>query len=348
MLLVRYVAVVCGLLVACSGPPRGPCQTQGSLRTVCGFENPEDLAVASDGTVVVSQMRRDGSGGSIAAWGPEMDTPRVLWPSASTPGIAAGPTAGDPGCPPPTVGSFAPHGITIDEDTLYVVNHGDRESVELLRLTTEPGGLGLRWLGCVELPEGTSANDVSVGPEGQIVVSNMSPPGQLLRASLLSLFGWQTGDVLTWRSGDGWTPLPESDASVPNGVAISRDGEWIYYAESGAARVVGLRVSDGERREFVVPGRPDNLNWSEDDKLVVASHESFFALARCLQGRPCRGGWTVFEIEPETGRLRTLAQHDGRDLGAVASAVPAGDGRLLLSAVFDDRIGVWSESGPTR
>lgn len=334
----------CVWLAACAQAPRPGCDASGVPATICGFENPEDLVAAEPGALIVSQMRRDGSGGNLVVWSEGAGSPERLWPLAKTPGLALGPAAGDPSCPPPEAGDFAPHGVTLQDETLYVVNHGGRESVELFRVGDDDGRLTARWVGCVELPDGTSANDVAVSDDGTIVVSNMSPPGQMVRASLESLAGWKTGDVLAWQSGLGWTHVPNTAASVPNGVAVTPDGQRVFYAESGAERVVSVRSDGSGRREFPVPGRPDNLSWTPEGRLFVATHASFLDLARCLRARPCRSGWAIYEIDPESGDVREALAHDGERLGAVASAQPAGD-RVYLSAVFDDRIGVWSPEG---
>ena len=326
-------------VIACSEAPREGCGTVGSLETVCGFENPEDLAVV-DGAVVVSQMRRDGKGGSISLWEEGKATPARLWPGDRLPGIAAGPAAGDPGCPPPDPDAFAPHGVFAAPPGLWVVNHGGRESIEIFSMSAAADGFVARWLGCVEMPAGTSANDVAVGPRGEVLASNMSAPGAQWGRALKSRLGLKTGDVVLWRAGKGWQHLPNSRASAPNGVAISPDGRWLYFAESGAGRVVRVRPDGSAREEIEIPGRPDNLAWGPDGTLYVAAHHSSFELARCLWARPCRSGWSVFAIEPNTRRARLLLEQDGEHLGAVATAQPFGD-RVLLSAVFDDRIGIW-------
>lgn len=333
------VAILCFGVAACSGPQRPSCDSNHEIATVCGFENPEDLAVVGD-TVVVSQMRQGAEGGSLAVWN-EGAAPRTLWPLEQTPGIAAGPAAGDPSCPPPDPTAFAPHGVFAAPPGLWVVNHGGRESVEVFGIENGATGAEARWLGCIELPAETSANDVVIGPRGEVVVTNMSGPGALISASLKSQFGRKTGDVLRWDSDEGWEHVPGTEASLPNGVALSDDGEWIYYAESGAGHIVRIRPDGRDRTEIAIEGRPDNLTWGADGTLYVAAHDSFWALAGCFRSSPCRSAWRVFAIEPGATKARLLLEHDGERIGAVASAQPVGD-RLLLSAVFDDRIGLWS------
>ena len=70
----RGLLLAAALALACSrGEPRGACQPEpppGSLGSVCGFANPEDVAwVPAAGLLLVSQMRHAGeaSGGSLAA-----------------------------------------------------------------------------------------------------------------------------------------------------------------------------------------------------------------------------------------------------------------------------------------
>lgn len=330
----------------CTGSPRSACDDDGSVRTVCGFHNPEDLVVLDEGrTVVVSEMRRDGAGGALAVWR-EGAEPRRLWPTRHLPGIAAGPGAGDPSCPPPSPDAFAPHGVVAAPPGLYVVNHGGRESVEIFALEGDARSLEARWRGCVELPAAASANDVAVGPQGEIVVSNMGPPGSMVRTSLWAEVGFATGDVLLWRSGVGWSQVPGSRARMPNGVALSPDGAWVYWAESAAGRVVRARLDGTERTEVAVEGRPDNLTWDASGGVYVAAHRSLSGLAWCLQRRPCRSGWELFRIALGAAEAESLLRDDGARLGAVATAQPAGD-RVFLSAVFDDRIGIWSPP-PTR
>ena len=63
-----------GALVACGGAPPAitTCESERGIRPICGFQNPEDLRVLDDGTLLVSQMgTMDGSiSGSLAHFDP--------------------------------------------------------------------------------------------------------------------------------------------------------------------------------------------------------------------------------------------------------------------------------------
>ncbi len=310
---------------------------------MCGFENPEDVAYApAAGIVVVSEMRRDGQGGHIAGLVPGGHAPWRLWPTGGAGDLARAADAGDPSCSAPDVGSFAPHGVFVDRaGRLWVVNHGGRESVEVFALRGTGADVALAWLGCVVLPPKAAGNDLAVAPDGELVVSNFMPHLGSLWGNVQLGLGLMTGDVIVWRRDAGWRHIPETRASGANGVEVSPDGEWIYYAETGGGRVVRVARSGGARVEATVPGMPDNLSWSDRGKLYVASHQSGLAFLRCAGGGACRAPWALYEIDPATMQVSEVLRGDGQVVGAIASAAEVAP-RVYLGAVFGDRIGVWT------
>ncbi len=368
----RYAAsaviLAAWLAAGCAGTPRGPCESKpppGTLGTVCGFANPEDVeAVPVAGVLLVSEMRRPGAseGGAIAsisidAQGDVTGTPRRLWPSGDWARDVD--LAGDPACTKPAgADEFAPHGIVhgrgdrLGVPRVAVVVHGARERIELFDLVGEGQRATLTWRGCVFLPDGTAGNDVALAEDGELFVTNYQPTMKGLGALYYMLkggLGRRTGDIMAWRRGQGWRRLPGTEAPNPNGVAISADGRAIFYAETGSGRIVRVSPQGAEESkepEWVsIRGNPDNLAWSSRGTLLVATHTDGAAFFLCAFGRlPCRTGWSLFEIDPGTLRATELLHHEGETLGAVASATEV-NGRYYLGAVFDDRIGVWRASG---
>jgi hypothetical protein len=355
----RRVTMLLGLLVAlgCGGRPREACEPVpplGALGTICGFTNPEDVeAVPAAGLLIVSEMRgRDGAGGALVALVPPLTAPRPLWHSAQD--VGSGPPAGDPDCttPPPT-DRFAPHGIASAQTPvrglvhIAVVGHEAREAVELFDLMGTGNVARLVWRGCVPLPPDEVGNDVALTLDGDIVVSNFLPTMSGLRGAyhmIRSGLGRPTGDVIVWRSGQGWHHVPGTTAAGANGVAVSPDGKTLFYAETGAGRVARVPLAGlpaGTAPSFAqTGGRPDNLSWSARNTLLAGVHTGGVEMLACLVARPCRSAWSIVEIDPVTLATTVLLQHDGTLVGAVASAAEL-DGRLYLGAVFDDRIGVW-------
>jgi len=326
---------------ACGGEPRGPCGQSEPLGSVCGFENPEDVAYsAASNLLVVSEFRILGKGGSLSGLTPGASTPRRLWPGESA-ASEPDPAAGDPTCSAPDPAVFHPHGIFVDlKNELHVVNHGGRDSIEIFAIRDVGDAATLVWRGCIELPPGTSGNDLAVSADGDVVVSNYSSAVDSILDNVKIGFGMATGDVLRWRRGVGWRHVPGTTASAANGVALSPDGKTLYYAETGGGRFVRIGLDGSDRAAIPIAGAPDNLSWTSRGTLYLASHTSNVAFLGCLTRKACRSPWVLLEIDPVTMRADEVLAHDGAVVGAVASAQQVGD-LVYLGAVFGDRIGVW-------
>lgn len=327
--------------LGCGDEPRGPCRETAPLGSVCGFENPEDVAYsAPSNLLVVSEFRFLGKGGSLSGLTPGASTPRRLWPGTSA-ASEPDPAVGDPACNAPDPAVFHPHGIFVDaKNALYVVNHGGRDSIEIFAIRGAGDGATLVWRGCVVLPPGTSGNDLAVSAGGDVVVSNYSRAVDSILENVTIGFGMATGDVLRWRRELGWRHVPGTTASAANGVALSPDGKTLYYAETGGRRFVRIGLDGANRAEIPVPGGPDNLSWTSRGTLYLASHTSNVAFLGCLAGKACRSPWVLLEIDPVAMRAEEVLAHDGAVVGAVASAEQVGE-RVYLGAVFGDRIGLW-------
>ena len=88
-----------------------------------------------------------------------------------------------------------------------------------------------------------------------------------------------------------------------------------------------------------IGGNPDNLTWTPRGTLLLATHTAGSRFMLCALGaRPCTTGWAVYEVDPVTLAATLVVEHDGTDLGAVATALEA-DGVIYLGSVYDDRIG---------
>jgi len=334
--------------VGCSQTPRGPCEAGVPLGTICGFSNPEDVSWSRENAaLIVSEMARPGTPGALALYAPEGKAPRRLWPTGRAGEFDRREGVGAPDCQPPKAEIFAPHGIHATTDgRLYVVNHGGRESVEIFSLGGSAGTTRASWQGCIELPAGTSGNDLTVASDGEVIVSNYMSSMDSLWANLRVGFGLPTGDILGWVPDAGWRHLPGTEASAPNGVAVSPDGRNLFFVETGGRQLVRLRRADGGARvEVAIDGALDNLSWTRRGNLLVASHDSVSAFLGCVTAGTCRAPWSIWEIDPDTLTVRRIFQHDGSIVGAVASAAEVGD-QIYLGPVFGDRIGVWQRPLP--
>ncbi len=350
----------------CAGPPRDACDMAGTPGTVCGFENPEDIElIDSSGVVLVSNLRLGDplpGGGFLSAMttagatgDDQQARPWKAWPLEDGSAPAADNSSallGSPDCPgPPDPAAFNPHGISSTSSgalaLLYVVAHvvegSGREAIEIFAVVGSGLETKLTWLGCIPTPDAIQANDLAVSANGSVYASNYQPDNSPMHMIKASLLGTDTGGIIAWKPGTGWSEIEGTTSKLANGVALSKDGKVLYYTES-ISRSLHRKPLDGSPSVWVdIPGMPDNLSWTERGTLLVASHTSGPRFMACAIGRlPCRSPWIVQELDPTTMALRTLSEHDGDRLGAVATATPAGD-KILLGSVFDDRIGVLSD-----
>jgi hypothetical protein len=330
------------------------CAREGALEPVCGFENPEDLALLPDGrTVLVSQMAVDGMGGSgrgsLARFRRGEAGPDALFPQgdAATPDAAAAPGWGDPACPGGPGEEFAPHGIDLVRRpdgalALWVVNHGGRESLELFQV--DPARATLAWRGCVIPPEGSFLNDVAGLPQGGFVATHMFRRGGTLRqlwSSLRGLLGADTGYVLEWQPTSGFRELEGSAGAMPNGIAVSPDGRYVYenvYLSGQVRRIP--RDGQGEVKVAAIPS-PDNITWSRDGtRLLVASHTGGFReMLGCgnIEHGTCPARFEIVSLHPDTMETQVILRHGGAPMGAVTVALDLGDA-LLLGTFRGDRV----------
>jgi hypothetical protein len=340
------------VLLACGGDPKAitGCSEADGVTPICGFTNPEDLAPIPGGSwLVVSQYAgMQGGSGSLVAWRAADDRRITLFPD---PEALAGeaPPWGSSDCPgPPDPARFAPHGIDVDPRThrLAVVNHGDREAVELFELRHTSRGPAVRYRGCVPIPDDALANDVALLADGGLVLTRMFPRGRV--ATLVSfarmLAGFTTGWVLEWSPERGWSDVPDSEGAAPNGIAVSQDGRDIFFAEWSGSRLVRLRRSaDGgvERSQIELPHHPDNLTWTRDGRLLVTGQVGpLGALLACgdTPNGTCALPFSVLVVEPSTLDAKPVLEHPGTAQGAGTVALEMG-GELYLGTFDGDRLG---------
>lgn len=303
------LAALCILAVLGSTPESASaqCEPDGDVRFLCGPPSPEDLLeVRGTPWIMVSSRTSDDDGYLIAADRRDLSTV-TLYPSA-----AAG-TAHDTdlyaSCPGAPSGTFQPHGIALREEsggrhTFYVVGHGPREAVEVFRLDVTRPTPSLTWIGCVVAPEGVSLNSVTPVPGGGIVVTNFRVAG---------------GELWEWTPGDGWSEVPGTEMSGPNGVVASADGRWLYIGGWGEEALVRVsRGSDPVQRDEVGVGfHIDNVRWTPDGALLAAGQygASVASIGACLGGGSCEGvSSRVARIDPDALTAEELVDYPSNEL----------------------------------
>ena len=326
--------------------------------SICGFRNPEDVEhIRKAGVILVTNLRIDGpieDGGYLSGLVIGTDEIIRLWP----------PTEGDDDAVlgkfeaglgvdectgPPPADAFYPHGATsrtVDGRTFaYITGHageaGSREAVEIFEVFGEGADTRLVWRACVPTENAIQANDIAVAPDGEIVVSNYQPDASVTHTFKSFFLGSETGDVMGWSAENGWRHLEDTESQMANGVTVSRDGKSVLYAETITGQVHRTpRFGTNGSISVEIGGNPDNFTWTDDDKLLIATHTGGINFMLCAFGRlPCRTSWEIWEIDPATLAVSKIFEHDGEKIGAVATALRV-DNRIYVSSVFDDRIGV--------
>ncbi len=348
-------------LQGCGGETKSltACEPADGVDPVCGFTNPEDLALLPGGSwLAVSQMPKglDASAatGSVIAWRPSDDRRAMLFPppAGTAASVGTGPSWGDPACAgPPAPEDFGAHGIDVirldsGETALAVVAHGTRETIQFFEFDWTADGPRASWKGCVETPEGVWPNDVALRPNGEIVVSKMMSAGSSATGVLEAvrmIFGMDTGYVLSWAPGAGWNEIEGTRGAAPNGVAITPDGGEVFFAEWRGQRLVRVRRGEGGQVEVdavSLSSYPDNLSWTPDGRLLVAGQvgdwSELIGCAQIEEGN-CAAGFEVVRVDPSTLRTEVILDHPGTATGGVSSALVMGD-ELYVGTFSGDRV----------
>jgi hypothetical protein len=331
---------------AAAGARAAPdCEPVEGIESICGLHSPEDIVVAPGGRhLVFGQMSAPGG---LFLLDTETHAVAPLFPLAGDAGVggAADTLWGEPGCTAPPRPLLV-HGLDLRQRAdrrwqLLAVNHGERESVEFFELTPGPGAPSVAWRGCALAPGDASLNDVAALPEGGFLVTRMtsreSPNWEMVQA----LLGFDNGLVFRWRREEGFEPLPGTEGRFPNGIVVSPAGDSFFVNMYLGNRVRKFSWPGAEPLGAVVVSKPDNSTWSEDGKLLVASHfGSIMELYDSLHQDPNEPSllpFAIVEVDPETLERRELLSREGPPMGAGTVAVQRGDA-LYIGSYVGDRI----------
>jgi hypothetical protein len=312
------------------------CETIGNVRFICDQLGPEDLAVVPGSEWVLSS--RMVANGAIRLINLRDKSTTVLFPSATS--VVRPNKKIYDSCPGP-IGSegdkFRAHGLYLRPGpkavhTLYVVHHGDRESIEVFEFDARPRPPTLTWIGCAVAPDPIGLNSVVGLADGGFITTNFSPRGSDATARTRMMAGENNGEVWEWHTSTGWKIVPGSESAGPNGLEISKDGKWLYIGGWGSQSFI--RLSRGQtpvRKDSVSVGfRVDNIRWAPDALLAAG-----------------QGGTTpsqtsdVVKVNPATLKFQELVHHpniEGFGVSTVAIQVAK---ELWLGSVRGDRIAIF-------
>jgi hypothetical protein len=333
-------------LAACSQVPAEPGYVMGAV-------NAEDLVpIPGTGWIIASGLDAPGVPGRLTLIDAARKSARLLFSGESP--VYADKREGAPDCPGPLQqGKFGAHGIALRPTgaatgTLYVVNHTGREAVELFALDWSGKEPHAAWTGCIPLPAGVLSNGVAPLPDGRIAVTHMNvpeyfggPTGRENTASWIPKFisGETTGYAATWGAGEGWKKVPGSEGPVPNGIAASADGQWLYVAMWRGRELRKLPLGPGAVQSARFDFYPDNVHWGDDGKLWVAGAvgeaKAYFA---CAATKGCHNDYAIASVDPASLAVTPLPHKDTRPAFGDGTVAVRHGGEVWIGANPTDKV----------
>jgi len=326
-----------------------PCEDQGDLHVICGVDNPEDLAALPGSPWVLFGQGYGVVGehhGSISAIDPVSEQVSVLFEGgALTSKLSPEPGWGDRECPSPPTEAFSPHGIDLARQPdgrlrLLAVNHGGRESIEFFEVKLAGAEPEVIWRGCVIAPERAFLNDVVGLPDAGFLTTQMMEYGTNFSSTIRGLLGMDTGFVYRWHPDTGFQSVPGSQGALPNGIQVSPDGRTVFLDLYLSSQIRIFDLESGRELHTLEVSQPDNLTWTPDGRLLVASHlgglsESLDCMR--VEGGACSMAFEILSIDPETYEMQSVFAHEGAPMGAGTAALDIGD-ELLIGSFASDRL----------
>ena len=336
---------------AAAEPKAVNCAPSGGASFICGVNNVEDFApIPHTRWVIGSDLAAPNTQGTLFLFDTGIRKAKAVDPAT----IAVkqdDKTYGEcPGAPDFRI--FGPHGLDLtrgygSHPTLYAVNHGGREAVEVFTVDLTKETPAFTWIGCVVAPQGFWPDAVASLPDGGIVVTSLWDPTDADRVNKLSN-GQPVGGLDEWHAGKGWAPVPGADGlSGPNGVIVSPDGKQIYVAVWSGKELAKISRGPGKPKVDKVPTGilTDNVRWSPDDKRIFAGGQDATVkqVLDCFESAAvnCDVPTKVYGVDPASLKLTTLVKSGVYGVfGAGTGAIQVGND-LWVSSFRSDRVAIF-------
>jgi hypothetical protein len=328
--------------------PASHCEHSGELSFVCGLKQPEDLARIPDTRWLIASGFAKGSG--LKLIDTDRRTSEFLYTSATAHERA--PQRYTDCTEPPDSTLFNTQGISLragpnQQHTLYVTNHGGRETVEIFTIDARQHKPALLWNGCVLLPNGTAANSVASYADGTILITVLTHPGTTITDFVR---GGATGGVYEWTpTTRSFRLLPGTQLPGNNGLETAPDDSGFYVVAFGWRSVLVFpRDLSTPARRIEAPGfMPDNIHW-DSGRLILAGMQydepACGGVRKIIDGTAdamrCHRGYTVAQLNPSDLRFDLIAYAGpNAEFNGVSAAVVIDD-ELWLGSYQEDRVAV--------
>jgi hypothetical protein len=255
------------------------------------------------------------------------------------------------------VEGFSPLGMAWRESgdgarELMVINRGSRKAVEFFSVATATAVPVLRWRDCLPLPPDVTANSLASLADGGIVLTQNSDARDK-DSWARQQRGEVTGQLWRWHRESGWTPVPGTSLSGPNGVVASADGCYVLVAAWAERRLVQVPLACSAPNEVTsasasLPYLPDNLRWTDRGTVLATGQLTTpDGLLACVRrSGPCPGQVIVSEIDPEDMSVVHEWHLDaGESLGLGTTALQVRD-EVWVSSILGRVIGRFTPAQP--
>ena len=349
-LAVRSALLAAAMAISTQAAAQAACDPAAGLTFICGLTNAEDLVQVPGTPWIAASGLAEGehTEGHIYLVNARDRTVQVLLPGHVVYQQDTEKFGACPGAPDET--KFSAHGLSLragsaSEHTLYVVHHGERESVEVFTLKAGASAPILTWVGCIAYPAGVIGNGVAALPSDAFAASKFLSTDDPKAFDKL-MAGEPEGGMLIWRPKTGWENVAAAAAiSADNGVAVSPDGNQLFVAGSGDETVVRLSLDGkpGARAVIKTGFHTDNLRWGSDGFLYASgARDTLEKLLACAPNtkQRCTSPFSVLRIDPVTLETREVVRYPGGPtFGAASTALRIGD-EYWLGTPHGDRIAI--------
>ena len=302
------------LLLAAPRATAAPaCAAEGRVHYLCGPANVEDMVATPGGRwIIAAGMAPESGPGHLylidAAAKTFADAPLDLA------GPARAPYRDCPG--PLDATKMAPHGLGLRPGrggaaTLYVVNHGGRQSIEMFAVETRGGRPLLRWIGCEVLPDHASGNGVAPLPGGGFAADKFQEAGDPRAFQKMAALE-KTGVLYAWTPGKGFAAMAGSELSGDNGVETSADGRFVFVNAWPERRVVRLdRTGKLPPASVSLDFLPDNIRREPGGQLLVTGQGPDIKTVLSCERPKCPHTWTVVRLDPASLKVAPVLRIPG-------------------------------------
>src|SRR5690606_35931196 len=210
---------------------------------------------------------------------------------------------------------FSPLGVALrsssdDDLELLVINRGSRKAIEVFTMAVEGRVPVLSWRDCIPLPDYLNANSIAPHPDGGFLVTQSFDPRDGDNWARQER-GEKTGRLYRWRADTGWSAIPDTFHSGPNGLVVSGDGCVAVFAAWAERRLLRVPLPCGEANEPVKPAAtklpfmPDNLRWTDRGTVLATGQVTTpNKLLDCVrENSSCPGELVVAELDPDAMAL---------------------------------------------